>query len=132
MWSYNQQVYPPAPFLDIAILLPTGIARREEMRAKLDTGADISAIPTDVVVRLGLQPTRTIPVEGYDGVVTHLRTYVIALEMPVARFQRLEVIAVPENYAILGRDVLNRFLTTLDGPNQAFTMEIPQEGKEEE
>jgi hypothetical protein len=67
MWDYDQSVDPPAPFVDIRIYSPIGPAIEQPLRAKLDTAADISCIPADLVEQLSLLPARTVPVEGYDG-----------------------------------------------------------------
>jgi len=66
MILYNRNVEPPAPFLDVTIEHPT-TGQRLPLPAKLDTGADISAIPATVVEQLHLLPVRAISVEGYDN-----------------------------------------------------------------
>jgi predicted aspartyl protease len=96
------------------------------LRAKLDTGADLSCIPTALANQLGLLPAREIQVEGYEGKQTSAVTYTIFLEVADARFRYLEVIAIPEEYALLGRDVLNRFYVHLQGPDLTFRMSVSQ------
>ena len=41
-----------------------------------------------------------------------------------ARFRRLEVILIPEDYVLLGRDVLNHFYTHLNGPDLDFDLRL--------
>ena len=67
MWTYNQEIEPPGPFLDIIIRHPRLSAKFQTVPAKLDTGADVSAIPQRIVDELELLPMRTILIEGYDG-----------------------------------------------------------------
>ncbi len=44
------------------------------------------------------------------------------------RFRRLEVIAFPEEYMLLGRDVLNHFYARLNGPDLMFDLSpVPPE-----
>ena len=124
MWSYDQDVEPPAPFLDVLIRHPWAPDRSKPVRAKLDTGADLSAIPYPVSDELELLPVRTILAETYDGVQTSVRTYFITLEAARAHFRRLEVILIPEEYMLLGRDVLNRFYARLNGPDLAFDISV--------
>lgn len=63
---------------------------------------------------------RTILVEAYDGTRESVKTYSIVLEVAQARFRQLEVILIPEDYALLGRDVLNHFYMHLNGPDLTF------------
>lgn len=122
MWDYDRSVYPPAPFVDIRISPPLSPALGPPLQAKLDTAADISCIPVDLVERLGLLPARTVPVEGYDGIQEVVYSYTVTLEVADARFRHLEVVLIPEKYALLGRDVLNHFYIQLNGPDLTFHM----------
>ncbi len=122
MWSYDQTVEPPVPFLDILIGHPRLSESSRRVSARLDTGADLSAIPQVVADELELLATRTILAESYDGSRTNVRTYFVTLEIARARFRRLEVILIPEDYALLGRDILNHFYTYLNGPDLTFDL----------
>jgi hypothetical protein len=122
MWVYDRSVCPPAPFVDIHVFPPLSSAWGQPLRAKLDTAADISCIPADLVEQLDLLPARIVPVEGYDGIQTMVYTYIVAVEVTNARFRHLEVVTTPEKYALLGRDVLNNFYVQLNGPDLTFHM----------
>lgn len=124
MWSYDQSIEPPAPFLDVLVHHPRSPERSRRVPAKLDTGADLSAIPQTVADELELLAARTILAETYDGWYSgKCRTYFITLEAAQARF-RLEVILIPEKYALLGRDVLNHFYAYLNGPDLTFDLRL--------
>lgn len=122
MWDYDRSVCPPAPFVDVRVSPPLSPALGQPLPAKLDTAADISCIPTDLIDEFGLLPARTIPVEGYDGVREVVYAYTVILEVAAVRFRHLEVVAIPEEYALLGRDVLNHFYVQLNGPDLTFHM----------
>lgn len=124
MWSYDQSLQPPAPFLDVLVRHPRQPDNCQQIRARLDTGADLSAIPQATAEALELLPARTILAEAYDGTQTRLRTFFIVLEVAQARFRRLEVILIPESYALLGRDVLNHFYVSLHGPDLTFDLRL--------
>jgi hypothetical protein len=124
MWAYDQTVDPPAPFVEIHVSRPFDPTQRELVRAKLDTAADISCIPIELADRLGLFPGREILAEGYDGTQTLVATYDINLEIAARQSRHLEVVSIPEQYALLGRDVLNHFYTWLYGPELTFGMSI--------
>ncbi len=125
MWSYDQTVEPPVPFLDILVGHPRLSDRSRRISARLDTGADLSAIPQVIADELELLAARTILAESYDGSQTSIRTYFVTLGIARARFRRLEVILIPENYALLGRDVLNHFYAHLNGPDLTFGLFSP-------
>jgi hypothetical protein len=120
MIPYNRDIEPPAPFLDVAVEHPT-TGQRLALPAKLDPGADISAIPATAVEQLRLLPVRSIPIEGYDSKPVHAPTYAVALDVEHARF-RMEVIAISESYVLLGPDVLNYFYARLNGPDLTFDL----------
>jgi hypothetical protein len=122
MIPYQRDIEPPAPFLDVAVEHP---ATRQLLpfSAKLDTGADISAIPLAAVEQLRLLSVRSILVEGYDSQPVPVPSYAIALNIANARF-RMEVIAISEPYVLVGRDVLNYFYTRLNGPDLTFDLSL--------
>ena len=60
--------------------------------------------------------------EGYDGIQEVVYSYTVTLEVADARFRHLEVVLIPDKYALLGRDVLNYFYIQLDGPDLTFHM----------
>ena len=122
MWPYDQSVHPPAPFLDVVLRHPVNPQVTQTLPAKVDTGADISAIPLSIVDEFNLSRASTIPVEGYDGQLSAVPTYAIGLSIADTYLGRLEVISIPEIYVLLGRDVLNRFYTRLNGPDLTFHM----------
>jgi predicted aspartyl protease len=122
MWPYNRQFDPPAPSLDIAVRHPLRPDQLRRIVAKLDTGADVSAIPQSVAADLELLPAQTITVEGFDGTRTSIDTYAVTIELAGARFRYIEVILIPDNYALIGRDILNHFYAHLHGPELAFDL----------
>ena len=122
MIPYNRDIEPPAPFLDVTVEHPT-TGQQLIFPAKLDTGADISAIPVSAVNQLRLLSIRTIPVEGYSGDAIPVQTYALVLNVASARF-RMEVIAISESHVLLGRDVLNYFYARLNGPDLTFDLSL--------
>jgi hypothetical protein len=124
MWSYDRGVDPPAPFLDIIVRHPDELGLTVNILAKIDTAADVSAIPAPLVDQLGLPMTRKLLVEGYDGVPAQVLTYGAVFEVAQARFKGLRVIAYPEGYVLLGRDILNYFYIQLNGPDLTFDLSL--------
>ncbi len=121
MIPYDCNIDPPAPFVEVIVQHPT-TDQQDILPAQLDTGADISGIPQRALDRLGLVAIRSVPIEGYDNIRVLLPTYIITLEVVGVRFRHLEVVPLPGKHALLGRDVLNRFYTHLNGPELTFDL----------
>ena len=120
-FPYSASLNPPAPFLPVRVSNLTG-AGPTTVSAKIDTGADITAIPAYFVEQLDLAPAGELVVEGYDGQRATVLCYDIVLHVDRLRVVGLSVVAFAEDYALLGRDVLNRLRILLDGPE--LTTEI--------
>lgn len=115
MWPYDKTADPPIPAVPIIIHHPVLPNQSQEVIARLDSAADVSAIPQNTAVQLQLLPNRTIVTEAYDGSQATTRTYVVTIQVAQARFIELEVILIPEPYVLLGREVLNHFYAHLKG-----------------
>jgi hypothetical protein len=124
MWTYDQSVKPPAPFIDVVISHSEDTAQTINVRAIIDTAADVSAIPMTLVDQLELPITKKLMVKGYDDVPTSVFTYSVLLEVSQVQFRNLRVIATPRAYVILGRDVLNHFYIQLNGPELTFDVSL--------
>ena len=69
---------------------------------------------------LALSYAGDLLVAGYGETATRVPMYRLTLEIAGRTLDAMKVVGTPSNYALLGRDVLNRFLTTLDGPHLSF------------
>ena len=116
-YRYNQQVTPPAPFVYIDCQRPLGPTERLTLPALIDTGADLSTLPPDAIQHLQLVPLDEIPVASYRGETVLAATYLTRMHIGSWTIEAVEIIAGGEEYAILGRDVLNQFRLVLDGPH---------------
>ena len=120
--SYDTSLLPPAPFLPVRLASLAEHSESVTVQAKLDTGADLTAIPDALIERLHLMPASEIEVEGYDNRRATLRAYDVNLQIDQLSVVGLLVIGFAEDYVLLGRDVFNRLRVLLDGP--ALTTEI--------
>jgi hypothetical protein len=93
--------------------------------AKIDSGAAMSVLPQTAVADLALEPTGDVLASGYDRAVALLPTSSITFEVEGYTIQDVEVTASPRKDVLLGRDVLNHFILTLDGKNLAFDLRDP-------
>jgi predicted aspartyl protease len=120
MMEYSRDFDPPAPFMDIIITASKDSEPRRSVGALLDTGAEVSIIPLQIVHELELSPYAEMIIEAFDGRHQRVNLYAVTLEVADTRISSVRAVAYPTSYAILGRDVLNRFFTTLDGPHLSF------------
>ena len=57
-YLYNSQKSPPAPFVYVELADPAGTKQLQQVPAQIDSGADRTVIPWDLVLQLGLVPVR--------------------------------------------------------------------------
>jgi predicted aspartyl protease len=83
----------------------------------LDTAADITVIPARIAEELQLIPLDEVPIGKFDGRVSWVSTFLVQLALRQATPKVIRVVASrDEPYVLLGRDVLNDYRATLDGP----------------
>ena len=108
--------------------------------ALIDTGSDISNIDLTVVQQLSLQPIRTADVSSGDGPPKQKETYAARItfpgtDLPSINFSELIGCdlsgqvdrgsvqdAQVKLIALLGRDMLTRFVLIYDGRSGSFTL----------
>lgn len=121
-FNYEKAEDPPAPFISVRLSHDVHDERTVEINAKLDTGADITAIPSDIVEQLNLRHSGEMAFEDFDGHLFHKDIYAIRIKLPTGQHGRINVLTIPSDHVLLGRDVINQFRLLLDGP--ALTLEI--------
>jgi hypothetical protein len=120
-YSYAPVGRFPAPFVHVNLRQPHGTTELIDQPAQLDTGADRTIVPWDVVQELALVPLDEIKLEGLDGAPVTLTTFVVELTTREQSSMTIEVAASRgEPWVLLGRDVLNRYRILLDGPGSAL------------
>ena len=122
--SYSHDFTPPAPMVGVMVAAPAG---RDEvsLEGKLDSGADICALPESVIAALDLPPVREVRAAGFTGELQPTLLYRCALEIAGERLEGIEALATRRHYAIVGRNVMSRLVVKLDGPQQQLTLAIP-------
>lgn len=117
-FPYEAAEQPPAPYLDLETRPAFQAVSFVPQRAKLDSGASMTVIPSSLVDQWKLIPIGTVIVRGYDGQVSTRPTYLVDLTIGNRRFTQVEVTLSPRTNVLLGRDVLNQLRITFDGPRQ--------------
>lgn len=116
---YDTHVDPAAPVLPIAIR-PPGIDRRVALVALVDSGAQRTVVPIEFAESLGLPPVGEVIVRGATGRST---AAVCAAEIEVDGSAHLVRAVALGSQPLVGRDLLNRWLVTLDGPERQLRLE---------
>lgn len=125
MPAYDRSFNPPAPVAEVTILHPVVAARRSTLGGKLDTGADVTVIPQRVVTQLRLTPKGRIWTRGYDGTYSQRPVFYVRMQIEGFDIASVRCIATDRTNVLLGRNVLNRLLITLDGKNLLFDLKDP-------
>ena len=112
--------FPPALILDVDIIA-TGTDRQRRIPAKIDTGADMTAIPDSLIAELKLLEfnKRILYAVGHPGYLCF--TY-LATIMVESRSFEIEMATHNRPYVLLGRDILNQFILHADGPAEIFEL----------
>ena len=114
----SEQFDPPAPTARVILRNPdTGVAL-PDVPMLLDSGADVTLIPQDVVSRLGIVvvPDTRYELAGFDG-GTSLAS-VVRLELVFSRrIFRGQFLLIDRMWGILGCNILNAVPLLFDGPN---------------
>ena len=115
--DYDSSVSPPAPCLEIRLIAPPQGAAYGPISAFVDTGADATIVPLDIVrqIRAGVVTLKTV--RGYTGGRRTVRTWLVDVEVGPLTLPGVEIAGDDASTEILlGRDVLNKLRLLLDGP----------------
>lgn len=129
-YNYNQQMEPPAPFIYATVITPdpgAGAAPAERIPMQLDIGAALTVIRQRLAPALGLVKFSEVGVGGFRRDPEIEDSFLVRLQIHDWEVEAVEVILGDDSYGLLGRDVLNQFLLTLNGPELHFTLQRPTE-----
>jgi hypothetical protein len=119
MQAYDTSMFdPPAPIALVSLRNPATGAVWSDVPMLLDSGADVTLIPEEVLRHLSLEtvPGKQYELSGFDGSVS--QTFVVRLEMIFCRRTfRGQFLLVDQGWGILGRNILNAVALLLDGPH---------------
>lgn len=134
--SYDHQFYPPAPTCKITVSVSTNFGnligttdeKKVEFKVLLDTGADMSCIPSAKIDELEDDldmdlPYGNIPTRDFHGKRFLLRVFdlrILAQNTYCFEEEKIQFAEINSNVGILGRDVLNKHRIVLDGPKEKW------------
>lgn len=114
-----------SPEIDIYAYSPSEGELVRRANAMLDSGAVMTCVPKWVIDRLGPLTYSSVRVrlangELRDAITAVIRIRVASHDIP----NRIEVVIIDKEYALIGRDILNRYRVMLDGPEERWSIEF--------
>ena len=118
MPEYDAENYnPPAPVAYVTLRNPATGAVLSNVPMLIDTGADTTLLPSDVVEKLGVKAEEDtgFEVQVFDGDTKFLR--IVKLDLLVLdKTFRGDYLLIDRPIGILGRNILNNLRILFDGP----------------
>jgi predicted aspartyl protease len=126
VYKYNTLLRIPAPILDVKLVNPS-VKKETWKRGKIDSGADLLVLPSDVVSELDLPQRGTELVYGYrrDFPPNEVPVYYVDLEIAGFTLKGLRAIEALRRDVLVGRVALNKLKIILDGKKLAFEISDP-------
>lgn len=124
-FAYSRGQYPPALVVNVVI---SNLERTFEisLEAKVDTGAAMSAVPRTIIPALRPEIAGTVRARGaFDRQSEERPVYYLRVTLPWQRSvsRATKMVVTEESCALIGRDLLNQFTLTADGPGEIFDIE---------
>ena len=113
----GERFFPPAPVAFVSVRNPINGAVSPSVRMLMDSGADATMVPQEIVEGLGIDTSqcRQFEMAGVEGTITLAKAVSLELVFCGRKF-RGDFLLTPNDCGILGRNVLNRVPLLLDGP----------------
>lgn len=120
--DFTKNFRPPAPAFYATITYRGNLTT---LPALIDTGADLTVIPHSVAIELALKKFSERPmgtaIRGQGGLRPIYKATLTFLEFT---FNDHPMVALDrDRYMLIGRDILNQYRATFDGPNLQFSIE---------
>lgn len=121
-FPYDEKYDPAMPVVEVVLDGYAGLDSKAVM-AIIDSGADGTMLPIDVLEALGALYQDTVQMRGVLGESERVDRYTVGLKLGAITLHGINSVAIPAGTeSVIGRDMLNQLLLTLNGP--AFTTQI--------
>lgn len=119
-FDYDHSYHPAAPHIEVTVDGYNSEYEPATVFAFADSGADGTMLPRDILEAIGAEYADMVVLRGTAGGVQHLDRYTVRIRIADEAVHGIEAVATaPGGEPILGRDVLNAFIITLNGPANA-------------
>ncbi len=118
MTKYDKSFDPPAPIAEVVLRKIETSERIRNIPMLLDTGADVSLLPSSALKKLKVSPVpnENFRLEGYNSNEKTVEVFQLQVIFLGKRFTG-KYCAIDDEIGILGRDILNRVSLLFDGRN---------------
>lgn len=117
MSEYDSENFdPPAPVAHVTLRNPATGDVLTNIPMLIDTGADVTLVPSEAVTKLGIktEENKAFEVQGYNGEITNLKSARLDLLFLNKTFKG-EYLLTNRSIGILGRNILNKLRILFDG-----------------
>jgi predicted aspartyl protease len=116
-YPYSDDYSPPMPVVELGVGWPGSHQPAQTIVAVLDSGADGTLIPIDVLEAVRARYVGDAVIRGLTGGGQRVSVYLASLRVGPHVLHAVRVVAIPEgSESILGRNALQYLTVTLDGP----------------
>ena len=113
--DYNTSYDPAAPVIPVKISAP-GQGIQEEVLGFIDSGADATMIPATLLRKIKARFVEHRNLRGVTGHRISVKRYLVAIHLGSEVIYGVRAVATASgSELILGRDVLNQLIVTLNG-----------------
>jgi predicted aspartyl protease len=123
-YPYSHDYHPSMPVIEVGLNVPGRSQAEKLLAALIDSGSDGTLIPIDVLEEVGARHVGNARIRGILGDSQPVDIFLASLRIGSHLVRAARIVATPEGSEeiILGRNVLNHLIITLNGP--ASTTEI--------
>ena len=119
-FPYDPRFTPPAPVIELVVSAPGARGKSVKVRGLIDSGADLTVLPQNIIEEVRLQYVDEVPVGGFDGTYNVRPGYAARDDFEGGWSMIVRVVCVPSDIALIGRDIINRWRLLLNGRTQSF------------
>jgi len=119
---YDASMKPPGPVAAVIVSHPTSSTATSALPGKMDTGSDITVIPTSVINLVRAAARGRGWLRHHDGSLKPLLLYILNFSVDGHLLRDVTCLAADRANVLLGRDILNHFAITLDGKNLIYSL----------
>ena len=103
---------------------PSNESQGSIIQTIVDTGAVKTCIPESTVEHLGDSLAYSeVLVRDANGNLTRRKTYFVDITIANNSYSNIEVVAIPKEYGLIGRDILNQERVVLNAPEEKWAFD---------
>ncbi len=106
--------------VDVLISAPNTPETQIRCKGTIETGAGITCIPIDIVIKLNLKPVEMVCLRDFKGNVSKEPLFYVNITIGNFNYYNITVVSSRSKNALIGRDILNQLIITLNGKELTF------------